>query len=227
LIRTITIRPAKRGVLELTPHPDPLLPPDAHRASAAAAENAGASLFPVEPPAIEPGAADSDPSNSGGIEIEIHDHARPEPGPASQRCSAFRTDGRPCRATAQKNLATCIFHDPNRAAAGTMARRLGGQHRRRVRTAAQEFDFAGLGDAEAIGKLLEIAAIDALNLDSSIGRVRLLIATALAAMRHLEITDITARLATLEVAYRAGGLLPETTPVEIHATEPYLPELDE
>jgi hypothetical protein len=139
----------------------------------------------------------------------------PDHKTSKARCTALRADGRPCRATPQRTRPTCTFHDPDRADQGAEARRLGGRHRRRLRTATQEFDFTGLADSESIRKLLEIAAVDALNLDSSIGRVRLLIATAVAAMRHLEVTDLAARITLLEAAYGTAGLIPDLTPFSI------------
>jgi len=195
-----------------------------HRAPTNEAGAAGASLFPGQP-GVEPNVAGAvvsgdDPSHGaadGGRDRRTN----------NRRCTALRADGRPCRATPQRSRATCTFHDPDRADQGVEARRLGGLHRRRVRTAADEFDFAGLADAESIRKLLEIAAVDALNLDSSIGRVRLLIATAIAAMRHLEVSDLAARLSVLEAAYRAAGRIPDSTPITIDVTESGLPELDE
>jgi hypothetical protein len=60
------------------------------------------------------------------------------------------------------------------------------------------------GSIEAIRRILEIATIDALGLDNSIARARVLIAAVLAAAKLLETGELEGRLAALEAAVRAG-----------------------
>ncbi len=126
---------------------------------------------------------------------------------SARRCAFILPSGRPCRATPLRDADRCVFHDPGHADEVAEARRVGGLRRRRERTLAAAFDFGGLGDAESIRRLLEIAAFDSLNLEVSVPRARLLIATAVAATKLLEIQDLAERVATLEVAYRAVGML--------------------
>jgi hypothetical protein len=57
---------------------------------------------------------------------------------------------------------------------------------------------------EADARVLEIATIDALGLDNSIARARVLIAAVLAAAKLLETGELEERLAALEAAVRAG-----------------------
>ena len=52
----------------------------------------------------------------------------------------------------------------------------------------------------SIGRIIEIATLDALGLENSIARCRVLIAAALAASRLLEVGELEARLSALEAA---------------------------
>lgn len=88
------------------------------------------------------------------------------------------------------------------------ARRVGGLHRRRERTIATAYEFRGLGDADAIRRLFEIAAYDSLALEASVSRVRLLVAVGAAATRLLEVGELEARIAVLEAAFRAEARFP-------------------
>ena len=63
---------------------------------------------------------------------------------------------------------------------------------------ASAYDFTGLGTTESIGRLFEIAATDALGLETSIAKIRALVQVGLAAMKLLETGDLEARVATLE-----------------------------
>jgi hypothetical protein len=99
-----------------------------------------------------------------------------------------------------RDQAYCLFHSPDHSAEAAEARRLGGLRRRRETTLAVAYDFAGLGSTESIGRIIEIATLDALGLENSIARCRVLIAAALAASRLLEVGELEARLAALEAA---------------------------
>ena len=118
----------------------------------------------------------------------------------TRRCLATLADGRPCLASPMRDQAYCLFHSPDHSAEAAEARRLGGLRRRRETTLAVAYDFAGLGSTESIGRVIEIATLDALGLENSIARCRVLIAAALAASRLLEVGELEARLAALEAA---------------------------
>jgi hypothetical protein len=90
------------------------------------------------------------------------------------------------------------MHSPDHAAEAAEARKLGGLRRRRETTLAVAYDFEGLGSTESIGRIIEIATLDALGLENSIARCRVLIAAALAASRLLEVGELEARLSALE-----------------------------
>jgi hypothetical protein len=94
----------------------------------------------------------------------------------------------------------CFWHDPDSEQEAAEARRLGGLRRRREKALAGAFDFSGLGTIEAIRRILEVATIDALGLENSIARARVLISAALAAVKLVESSELEARLAALEAA---------------------------
>jgi hypothetical protein len=66
------------------------------------------------------------------------------------------------------------------------ARRLGGLRRRREKTVANAYDVAGLETKEDIRRVLEIVVLDALGMENSPARGRLLIAGATAAAKLLD-----------------------------------------
>lgn len=97
------------------------------------------------------------------------------------------------------------MHDPANAEAVAEARRFGGQRRKREATLHGAYDFEGLTSVGEIRRVLEIATLDTLGLDSSVGRSRTLIAAALAAVKLLEAGEFEERLKTLEAAVRQRG----------------------
>ena len=119
-------------------------------------------------------------------------------------CGFLLPNGRPCRAWSLRDGPFCFWHAPDREEDAVEARRLGGLRRRRERTVAGAYDLAGLGSVEAIRRLLEIAVLDALGLENSIARARVLISGALAAARLLETGELEARLAALEASLGIG-----------------------
>jgi len=120
-------------------------------------------------------------------------------------CRFELPDGRLCRATPLRDTPLCFWHAPDREEDAAEARRLGGLRRRRERTVSGAYDFAGLGSIESIRRILEIAIVDALGLENSVARARVLIAAAMAATKLLEAGELADRLAVLEAAVRAGG----------------------
>lgn len=119
-------------------------------------------------------------------------------------CTHLLPDGRLCRATPLRDEPFCFWHSPDREVEAAEARRLGGLRRRREKTVSGAYDFGGLGSIEAIRRILEIATIDALGLDNSIARARVLISAALAAAKLIETGELEARLEALEAA---GGFI--------------------
>jgi len=120
-------------------------------------------------------------------------------------CSARTSDGRPCPATPLRDEPYCFWHSPDHTAEAAEARRLGGMRRRREKTVSGAYDFAGLESIESIRRILEIATLDALGLDNSIARARVLIAAAMAATNLLKAGEFEERLAAVEAAVEPKG----------------------
>jgi hypothetical protein len=115
-------------------------------------------------------------------------------------CIHEKVDGKLCRATPMRDVAYCFFHNPETEEQAAESRRLGGVRRKREKAVAGAYDFQGLDSIGSIRRLIEIAAIDALGLENSIARGRLLINAAMAAAKLLEVGELEARLAVLEAA---------------------------
>jgi hypothetical protein len=111
-----------------------------------------------------------------------------------------RTDGRPCGAPALREGSLCFWHAPEKADEVAEARKLGGLRRRRERTVAVAYDLESLDSVASIRRIIEIALFDALGLESSIPRARVLIAGALAAAKLLETGELASRIEALESA---------------------------
>jgi hypothetical protein len=113
-------------------------------------------------------------------------------------CKAITANGQPCRAQALKSGRFCFVHDPAQGAARAKARRRGGE-RRRVEHAGDSSKIPvqvhTVSDARAI---LDYTLSEALPLENSIQRGRLLIALVDAYLRALEIGELEQRVQQLE-----------------------------
>jgi len=81
----------------------------------------------------------------------------------------LRPDGRRCRSWPIRGEPYCLWHSPEREEEAADARRLGGQRRRREKTVSGAFDLSGLDSAPSIRRIVEIALLDVLGLENSIG----------------------------------------------------------
>ena len=119
----------------------------------------------------------------------------------TRRLCAFRfPTGEPCHSPPLHDGDYCLMHSREHAKEVQEARRIGGLHRKREATLSAAFDFAGLKTVDGIRRLLEIAATDALGMENSPARSRMLVYVALAALRTLEVGVFEEHLAVLEQA---------------------------
>ena len=117
----------------------------------------------------------------------------------TRRLCAFRfPTGEPCHSPPLHDGDYCLMHSREHAKEVQEARRIGGLHRKREATLSAAFDFEGLETVDGIRRLLEIAATDALAMESNPARSRQLVYIALAALRVLEVRDFEQRLMGLE-----------------------------
>jgi hypothetical protein len=104
----------------------------------------------------------------------------------ARSCTHEHADGRPCRAPALRSGSRCYWHEPEKREELAEARRLGGLRRRKERAVAAAYDVATLRSLADIQRLLDILAVDALSLENSPARGRLLNALAGTALKLYE-----------------------------------------
>jgi len=121
-----------------------------------------------------------------------------------RRCAYAKADGQPCGMAPLIDRPYCFAHDPERAADAAEARKLGGLRRRKEGTIAVAYDLPGLDSIAGIRRLLDIVVVDAVGLDNSVARSRVLISAAVAAANLLKVGDLEERLETLEAAVGQG-----------------------
>jgi hypothetical protein len=96
------------------------------------------------------------------------------------------------------------MHDPEYKTEVQESRRLGGIRKRREVTIQGAYDLDGITMVEGIQRLVDIAIIDALGLDSSIPRCRLVLQAAQVAAKLLETGDLQERVRILEAAVQTS-----------------------
>jgi hypothetical protein len=118
-------------------------------------------------------------------------------------CKAITRSGKPCQAYAADS-GYCFHHDPHQAEARAAARKLGGYNRR---------THPGSGPADApqnvrkmsdVLEVLDLVLSDALKLENSISRGRLLVAIVEAYTKAIVTGDMESRMAAIEAAITAN-----------------------
>lgn len=120
-----------------------------------------------------------------------------------RRCQAIGTGGKPCGMAPIKGGEWCFQHDPSRAVERTEARRKGGQRGNRARSGPVG-EPVPLRTVDQIMTVLEQAAGDAMQLDNSAERCRVLTSLAGQALKALEVGELEARLEALEQRANLG-----------------------
>src|SRR5687768_17901100 len=105
---------------------------------------------------------------------------------ATRACAHAYEDGRVCGARPMARGRLCFFHDPDKSTEAEEARRLGGLRRRKERTVATAYDVAGLGTIADLRRALEIVFFDALSMENTPARNRIIITVTDSAARLLE-----------------------------------------
>ena len=118
----------------------------------------------------------------------------------ARTCKGKTDSGTPCRAAPIHASDFCVFHDPSFADTLQDARKAGGQRRRREVTLAAAYDLDGLDSIAALYRLLEIITFDAIAMDNSIARGRLLLGVVAAGVKLKEVGDHEDRLQAIEAA---------------------------
>ena len=110
----------------------------------------------------------------------------------ARHCTFEHADGRPCRAPPLRSGSRCYWHAPEKSAELAEARRLGGLRRRRERTVAVAYDLGAIRSLGDIQRLLDIVLVDALSMENSPARGRLLNAVATTALKVHELAQFDA-----------------------------------
>lgn len=118
-------------------------------------------------------------------------------------CTGINERGERCGATKMRDGDYCFWHAPEREVDAAEARRLGGLRRKREKTLAGAFEVTGLDSVPAIRRVVELVMLEALGLDNSVARCRILLAAATTAVKLLEVGELETRLALLEDAARS------------------------
>ena len=124
-------------------------------------------------------------------------------------CAATTVWGAPCRMRPLRDSAFCFNHTPELAVRRAHSRKLGGLRRRRASPEGVPERIA-LRTVEEARALLERAARDALMLDLSPDRCRVLISAVGQALKVVEVGELETRIAALEE--RVGGIGHSTHP---------------
>jgi hypothetical protein len=115
-------------------------------------------------------------------------------------CSAITTGGQQCTAPPLRDGQFCLWHDPAHADEVAEARRRGGLRRRKETAVGGAYDFEGLSTVPQIRRLVEVAVIDTLAQENTIGRSRALGHLAHTAQQLLQTGELEDRLARIEQA---------------------------
>jgi hypothetical protein len=110
------------------------------------------------------------------------------------RCTATAASGSPCQAPAVRGSRLCFWHNPLTRTKADGARHVGGMRRRREKLILREHDLGGLDTVSGIRRVAAIAVTDALGLENSIARSRVLIAGAVVLVKVLELEALVEAL---------------------------------
>ena len=118
----------------------------------------------------------------------------------ARSCRGINEHGQRCRAAPIHASDFCVFHDPEYAETLQEARRAGGQRRRREVTLAGAYSIEALDSIPSLYRLLEIVTFDALSLENSVARGRLILGAIAAGVKLVEVGGQEERIASLEAA---------------------------
>lgn len=115
-----------------------------------------------------------------------------------RRCEAIVEGGERCRAQPMRDVPFCFWHNPATAQDAAEARRMGGVRRRREGTVVGAYELDSLDDVAGLRRVLDIAVVDALSLENSVPRLRVLTTVVQVGARLLEVGELEDRLAAIE-----------------------------
>jgi hypothetical protein len=118
----------------------------------------------------------------------------------ARTCVFIKQSGERCRQAPLRDKALCFWHDPDHEVEASDARRLGGQRRKREGTLEGAYELEALDSVGGLRRVLEVVMFDAVTLENSVARGRLLVAVVLAGAKLLEVGELEERLTSVEAA---------------------------
>ena len=115
-------------------------------------------------------------------------------------CASIKQNGERCRQAPMQGEEHCFWHHPDYAEEAEQARKLGGQRRRREKITEGAYDLEGMASIASLRRLLEVAMLDALSLENSVARSRVIVSGVQVGARLLEVGEMEERLASVEAA---------------------------
>lgn len=118
------------------------------------------------------------------------------------QCKAKTQSGQVCRSQAIKGGMFCFIHDPTQGAARAKARKRGGERRRVPHAGNPETIPAQVRTIDDVLKILDYALAEAMPLENSIQRGRLIVAICGAFIEAIKTGELESRLAAIEGALK-------------------------
>ena len=116
------------------------------------------------------------------------------------KCKGITKGGERCLAPVLTDREFCYFHDPEHEVEAAEARRLGGLRRKRESTLQGAYEITGVATLDDLVRLLEVVTFDALTLDNSIARGRLLLGVVQTGTKLIEVGEMEERMQAVEAA---------------------------
>ena len=118
------------------------------------------------------------------------------------KCTAKTAKGEPCRANAGKDSEFCFLHDPARGGEAAQARKKGGERLRPGHGGVVDGLPAQVRTLDDVLQVLDYSLREALPLENSVQRGRLLVAIAHAFIEAIKTGELEDRLAAIEAALK-------------------------
>lgn len=119
------------------------------------------------------------------------------------KCHGKTKNGEPCRVPALKGNQFCFTHSPEVGAARAKARKRGGERRRVPHAGDASKIPARVRTIDDVLAVLDYALAEAMPLENSIQRGRLIVAIAGAFVEAIKTGELEQRLAAIEAALKA------------------------
>ena len=111
-------------------------------------------------------------------------------------CKATTKAGKPCQAAALRGDDYCFMHSPKMAEKRQKSRKLGGYRSRPKHSSGKP--PVNIRSIDDVLELLDYALLEAVQLENSLGRGRLLVALCSEYLRALDVGDLETRLQAVE-----------------------------